>query len=150
MKHWYAMFGIFPRLYITYHDSMHMFYIFWIFWTTFGWISNIGQTRGTSHFFLVGGEPKFVIGFGVSHLQGTSRYFFPNFLICSLCTPRSNLNLNGFRPKIIQYMAACCDNSSNLGSGLPTRSPSHENWSGGVLHNILGSHFTKNHPFCPF
>jgi hypothetical protein len=28
IKHWYAMFGIFPRLYITYHDSMHMFYIF--------------------------------------------------------------------------------------------------------------------------
>jgi hypothetical protein len=28
MKHWYAMFGIFSRLYITYHDSMHMFYIF--------------------------------------------------------------------------------------------------------------------------
>jgi hypothetical protein len=25
-----------------------------------------------------------------------------------------------------------------------------ENWSGGVLHNALGSHFTKNHPFCPF
>jgi hypothetical protein len=28
MKHWYAMFGIFPRLYITYHDPIHMFYIF--------------------------------------------------------------------------------------------------------------------------
>jgi hypothetical protein len=27
MKHWYAMFDIFTRLYITYHDSMHMFYI---------------------------------------------------------------------------------------------------------------------------
>jgi hypothetical protein len=23
MKRWYAMFGIFPRYYITYHDSMH-------------------------------------------------------------------------------------------------------------------------------
>jgi hypothetical protein len=25
-----------------------------------------------------------------------------------------------------------------------------ENWSGGVMHNALGSHFTENHPFCPF
>jgi hypothetical protein len=23
MKHWYAIFGIFPRYYITYHHSMH-------------------------------------------------------------------------------------------------------------------------------
>jgi hypothetical protein len=28
MKYWYAMFGIFPRYYITYHDSMHWFSIF--------------------------------------------------------------------------------------------------------------------------
>jgi hypothetical protein len=47
-------------------------------------------------------------------------------------------------------MAAGRDNSSNLGSGLPTRSPSRENLSGGIMHNALGSHFTKNHPFCPF
>jgi hypothetical protein len=32
MKHWYAMFGIFPRYYITYHDSMHWFSIFLIFY----------------------------------------------------------------------------------------------------------------------
>jgi hypothetical protein len=31
MKPWYAMFGIFPRYYITYHDSMHWFSIFLIF-----------------------------------------------------------------------------------------------------------------------
>jgi hypothetical protein len=30
--------------------------------------SNLGQTRGTRNFFLVGGEPKFAIGFGVPHL----------------------------------------------------------------------------------
>jgi hypothetical protein len=31
MNHWYAMFGIFPRYYITYHDSMHWFAIFFYF-----------------------------------------------------------------------------------------------------------------------
>jgi hypothetical protein len=31
IKHWYAMFGIFPRYYITYHDSMHWFANFLIF-----------------------------------------------------------------------------------------------------------------------
>jgi hypothetical protein len=28
MKHWYTMFGIFPRYYITYNDSMRRFSIF--------------------------------------------------------------------------------------------------------------------------
>jgi hypothetical protein len=59
------------------------------------------------------------------------------------------LNLNGFISKIIQYMAAGRDNSSNLGSGLPTRSPSRENLSGGNMHNALGSHFTKKTPILP-
>jgi hypothetical protein len=31
IKPWYAMFGIFPRYYITYHDSMHWFAFFLIF-----------------------------------------------------------------------------------------------------------------------
>jgi hypothetical protein len=31
MKPWYAMFGIFPRYHITYHDSMHWFSIFFDF-----------------------------------------------------------------------------------------------------------------------
>jgi hypothetical protein len=31
MKFWYAMFGIFPRYYITYHDSMRWIFIFLIF-----------------------------------------------------------------------------------------------------------------------
>jgi hypothetical protein len=31
MKPWYSMFGIFPRYYITYHDSIHWFSIFSIF-----------------------------------------------------------------------------------------------------------------------
>jgi hypothetical protein len=47
-------------------------------------------------------------------------------------------------------MAAGRENSRNPGSGHPTRSPICENWSGGVMHNALGSHFTKNQLFCPF
>jgi hypothetical protein len=129
---------------------MHRISFFWIFlnhlWLNFKSKSNTRRPP----FLLVGGEPKFAIGIGVSHLQGTSRYFSPIFLKCSLCNPSSNLNLNGFRPKIIQYMAAYRDNSSYLGSSLPTRSPNCENWSGGVLHNDLGSHFTKNQLFCQF
>jgi hypothetical protein len=31
IKPWYTIFGIFPRYYITYHDSMHWFAIFLIF-----------------------------------------------------------------------------------------------------------------------
>jgi hypothetical protein len=56
------------------------------------------------------------------------------------------LNLNGFSSKIIQYMDITGDNFSNLGYRIPTRSPIHENWSGGVLHHLLGSHFTKKIP----
>jgi hypothetical protein len=40
-------------------------------------------------------------------------------------------------------MAAGRYNSSNLGSGIPTRSPSRENLIGGIMHNALGSYFTK-------
>jgi hypothetical protein len=80
---------------------------------------------------------------------GNLQEFPPNFLKCSLCTHSSNLNLNGFISKIIQYMAAGRDNSSNLGFGLLTRSPSRENLSGGIMHNSLGSHFTKNTHFAP-
>jgi hypothetical protein len=47
-------------------------------------------------------------------------------------------------------MAAGRDNFSNLGSRISTRSPTHENWSGRVLHSALGSHLTKNHLFYPF
>jgi hypothetical protein len=88
----------------------------------------------------------FVIGSGVLRLQGTSWYFFPKFLMPSLCSPSTNLNLNGFSSKIIQYMAADRDNSSKLGSGFTTRSSTHENWSGSVLHTAFGSHFTKKTP----
>jgi hypothetical protein len=31
LKHWYGMFGIFPRYYITYHDSMRRFIHFFEF-----------------------------------------------------------------------------------------------------------------------
>jgi hypothetical protein len=47
-------------------------------------------------------------------------------------------------------MDAGWENSWNPGSGHPTRSPTCENWSGGILYNVLGSHFIKNHLFCPF
>jgi hypothetical protein len=70
--------------------------------------------------------------------------------MCSLCSSSSNLNLNGFSSKIIQYMAAGRENSWNPRSCLLTRSPICENWSGGVMHTALGSHFTENHLFCPF
>jgi hypothetical protein len=46
MKPWYAIFGIFPRYHITYHDSMHWFSIFFIFLNLLCPISNIGQTHG--------------------------------------------------------------------------------------------------------
>jgi hypothetical protein len=47
LKPWYAMFGIFPRYYITYHESMRLFskkknQI------SFAPISNIGQTLNPS------------------------------------------------------------------------------------------------------
>jgi hypothetical protein len=47
MKSWYGMFGIFPSYYITYHDSMRWFFIFFDFFQIlFASISNLGQTRG--------------------------------------------------------------------------------------------------------
>jgi hypothetical protein len=46
LKPWYAMLGIFPRYYMTYHDSMRWFSIFLIFSNYFASISNLGQTRG--------------------------------------------------------------------------------------------------------
>jgi hypothetical protein len=46
-------------------------------------------------------------------------------------------------------MAVGQDNSLNLGYGFPIRCPNRENWSGGVLHNFLGSHFTKKPPILP-
>jgi hypothetical protein len=37
--------------------------------------------------------------------------FFPYFLVCISCSPSAKLDLNGFRVKIIHYMAAGRDNS---------------------------------------
>jgi hypothetical protein len=51
LKCLYAMFGIFPRYYFTYHDSMHWFSIFLIFLISFAPISNLGQTRGARRVF---------------------------------------------------------------------------------------------------
>jgi hypothetical protein len=147
LKPWYAMFDIFPRYHITYHDSMRWFSIFLIFLNL---LCSHFKSRSNSWCppcVLGGWGTQVCDRFWVPHLQGTSKYFSPNFLMCGLCNPRSNLNLNGFSSKISQYMDITRDNSSNLGSGIPTRSSTHENWSGGVLHTALGSHFTKKHPF---
>jgi hypothetical protein len=47
-------------------------------------------------------------------------------------------------------MAAGRDNSSNLGSGISTWSPTHENWIGGILHTVLVVTSQKNTHFNPF
>jgi hypothetical protein len=49
MKPWYAMFGIYPRCYITYRDRMRCFSIFFDFLILFAPISNLGQTHGACH-----------------------------------------------------------------------------------------------------
>jgi hypothetical protein len=43
-------------------------------------------------------------------------------------------------------MAAGRDNSQPPGCGTPGRSPTHENYSGDVLHTTLGGPFTKKAP----
>ena len=47
------------------------------------------------------------------------------------------------------YIAADRDKSLQVGSGHPSRSTTCENWSGGSVQLIFGSHFTKNHSVCP-
>jgi hypothetical protein len=59
----------------------------------------------------VGWEPMSGVGSRVPHPQGTSMYFSPIFLIFISCSPSAKLDLNGFRVKIIHYMAAGRDNS---------------------------------------
>jgi hypothetical protein len=46
-------------------------------------------------------------------------------------------------------MAASRDNFSNIGSGVLTRSPIYENWSGRVLHTSLGIPVTKKQLLLP-
>jgi hypothetical protein len=96
MKPWNAMFGIFPRYHIAYHDSMRWLAIFRMFlnhlWKNFKSRSNLRCPPSV----LGGWGPKFAMVSRVPHLQGTSRYFPTIFLKCSLCTHSSNLNLNGF------------------------------------------------------
>jgi hypothetical protein len=72
-ERWYAMFGIFPRWYITNHDSMKCFSIFWFFLNSLGPLPYLGQTRGAIDVCQVGWEPWFGIGCMVPHAQGTSR-----------------------------------------------------------------------------
>jgi hypothetical protein len=43
------------------------------------------------------------------------------------CSPSAKLDINGFRAKIIHYMAAGRDNSIAPGCGTPSRAPTHEN-----------------------
>ena len=86
----------------------------------------------------------FGLCFGVPHPQVTSPYFSQKILSCTLCTPSSNLNLNAFSSKIIQYIATYRDNSSTPGFDHPNMSPTYEKWSGGIACLSFGSHFTKN------
>ena len=86
----------------------------------------------------------FGLCFGVPHPQVTSPYFSQKIFSCTSCTPSSNLNLNAFSSKIIQYMATYRDNSSNPGFGHPNMPPTYEKWSGGIACLSFGSHFTKN------
>jgi hypothetical protein len=51
--------------------------------------------------------------------------------------------------KIIQYMAVGQDNSSNIGSDIPTRSPTQENWSGIPMFYRKTLH-KKTASFAPF
>jgi hypothetical protein len=72
MNPWHAMFGIFSRCYITHHDSMQCFSIFWIFLNSLAPLPDLGQTHGAFDVCQVGWEPKFGVGSRVPHPQGTS------------------------------------------------------------------------------
>jgi hypothetical protein len=97
------------------------------FWIPQALLRDLGQTRGGIDVCQVGWEPWFGLGSRVPHPQGTSLYFSPIFLVCISCSPSAKLDLNGFRAKIIYYMAEGRDNSQPPGCGTPGRSPSHEN-----------------------
>jgi hypothetical protein len=109
---WDAMFGIFIRWCITHHDSMHCFFHFFDFFLDSpAPLRDLGQNHGAIDVCQVGWEPWFGLGSRVPHPQGTSLYFSPILLVCISCSPSAKLDWNGFRAKIIHYMAAGRDNS---------------------------------------
>jgi hypothetical protein len=71
----HAMFGIFPRCYITHHDSMQCFSIFLNLFEFPGPHSRSRSNSCCLDVCQVGREPKFGVGFRVPHHQGTSMYF---------------------------------------------------------------------------
>jgi hypothetical protein len=64
---WYGISGIFPRLCITHHGSMHCFSIFWFFLNSLGPLRDLGQIRGAIDVCQVGWEPWFGLGSRVPH-----------------------------------------------------------------------------------
>jgi hypothetical protein len=94
VNHWDGMFGIFPRWCITHHDSMQFFFHFFdfFFWIPYAPLRDLGQTRGAIDVCQVGWKPWFGLGSRVPHPQGTSRYFFPIFLVCISCSPSAKLD----------------------------------------------------------
>jgi hypothetical protein len=53
-----------------------VFPFFWLFLNSLSPLPYLCQTRGAFDVCQVGWEPKFGVGCGVSHPQGTSMYFF--------------------------------------------------------------------------
>jgi hypothetical protein len=100
--------------YVMHHSPwLHalFFHFFDFFWIPHAPLRDLGQTRGGIDVCHVGWEPWFGLGSRVPHPKGTSLYFFPIFLVCISCSPSAKLDLNGFRAKLIHYMAAGRDNS---------------------------------------
>jgi hypothetical protein len=95
------MFGIFPRYYITYHDSMRWIFIFYFLCPHF-------KSRSNSRcpLCVLGGWGTQVwYGLWGSTPSGRLQVFSLHFLKCSSCSSSTNFHLNGFSSKIIQYTA---------------------------------------------
>jgi hypothetical protein len=91
----------FSRYYITYHDSMHWFSIFFLnfLWPHFEFRSNSWCPPCVLR--VCPPPPKVWDGFRGSTPSGHLQVFSLNFLKCSLWSSSSNLHLNGFSSKII-------------------------------------------------
>jgi hypothetical protein len=88
-----------------------IFPFFDFFWIPQAPLRDLGQTRIAIDVCQVGWEPWFGLGSTVPHPQGTSLYFPPILLVCIYYSRSPKLDLNGFRTKIIHYMAEGRDNS---------------------------------------
>jgi hypothetical protein len=89
-----AMFGIFPRCYITHHDSMHSFSIFWILLNS---ISPPSRSRSNSWclWCLPGGLGTHVwCWLSGPTPSGNLHIFSSYFLRCISCSPSSNMDLD--------------------------------------------------------